>query len=44
MAWFASTYVEGNISKPLQRIGAALQKVAEGIEVRGPTFGDAEID
>jgi len=47
MAWFVSMYVEGNISKsmPIERIGTALQKVAQGIEsVKGPTFSDAEIN
>ena len=30
---------------PIERIGTALQKVVEGIEVgKGPTLNDAEID
>jgi len=37
----------GNISKgmPVERIGTALQKVVENIEVvKGPAFNDTEID
>jgi len=46
-AWFASKYIEGNMSKEmkLEHTGSALQKVAKAVEaIHGPTFSDAEID
>ena len=47
VVWFASTYIEGVISKDmkLEHIGLTLQKVAEGImAVHRPTFSNAEIN